>query len=136
MGTALAGFMGGTLMGLLFVTHMAILLTFRPPKALAARAAEGGVTGRVVAMSAAAMFAWSALGIAAAFGFEAMRGSYPSSVATLPSLAFTATVVWVTALVAIPASLFMRDRLWHLAAQVALIVGIFGWLVPNLVVAV
>lgn len=135
MTTLLAGFMGGTLMGLIFVTHAALLLVFRPPAALARRAAEGTVTGMVMAGTVAGLVVWSLLGVAAALLFRAMDGGNSSDIAAVPNALYLIVLLFVVAFTAIPASLFMRDRLRHLAAEYALFFGIFGWLIPGMMKA-
>ena len=135
MTTLLAGIMAGTLMGLVFITHVSLVLVFRPPAALARRATEQGVTGLVTAGTVAGLMLWSLLGVAAAFLFRAIENGYPSDIPSVPSLLYVLLVLFVAAFSAIPAALLLRDRLAHLAAEYALFIAIFGWLIPGLVQA-
>ena len=127
--------MGGTLMGLIFVTHVSLLLVFRPPAALARRAAESTVTGTVMAGAVAGIVVWGMLGVVAALLFRAMDGGDSSDFAAVPDALYLVVLLFVAAFTAIPASLFMRDRLRHLAAEYVLFIGIFGWLIPAMVKA-
>ena len=136
MSTLIVGSLGGTLMGLIFVAHLALVLVFRPPRTLARRASEGTVTGIAMFGSVAALMLWTLLGAGAAFLFRAIESNYPTSIPSVPSALYTGLVAWAAVLTAVPAAVLMRDRLWHLLAEYALFIGIFGWLVPLLVKAV
>ena len=125
--------MGGTLMGLIFVTHVSLMLVFRPPAALARRAAESTVTGMVMAGTLAGLAVWGLLGVVAALLFRAMGHGDSWGIAGGPNTLYLIALLFVVTFTAIPASLFMRDRLRHLAAQYALFIGIFGWLIPAMV---
>lgn len=132
MGTFIAGFLGGTVMGMVFITHLSLLFTFRPPASFARRAAESGVTRMVMTATVAALFLWSGLGVAAAFIAEAVPHD-GLTVPGVPSVPYTLFIVWLAVLIAIPAALFMRDRLFHVVAELLLFAGIFGWVIPLLV---
>jgi hypothetical protein len=136
MTTLLAGIMAGTLMGLVFITHVSLVLVFRPPAALARRAAERGVTALITTGTVAGLTLWTMLGVAAAFLFRAIENGYPSDIPSVPSLLYVLLVLFIAGFSAIPAALFLRDRLAHLAAEYALFVAIFGWLIPGLVQAI
>ncbi len=136
LSTAFAGLLGGALMGLIFLTHVALLLVFRPPEALTRRASTTGVAGLVLAGSGLGVLVWSLLGVGAAFLFRTIERGGGSSLPTVPSVPYLLMVLFVTALTAIPASLVLRDRLRHVAVEYALFIGIFGWMIPALVKAV
>lgn len=135
MTTLLAGMIAGTLMGLVFITHASLLLVFRPPAALARRAAERNVTGLITAATVAGLTLCTLLGVGAALLFQAIENGYPSGIPSVPSLVYVMLVLFFAGFTAIPAVLFLRDRLAHLAAEYALFIVIFGWLIPGLVQA-
>ncbi|MSQ09306.1 MAG: hypothetical protein EXR44_08470 [Dehalococcoidia bacterium] len=135
MTTLLAGFIGGALMGLIFVTHASLVLVFRTPVGLARRAAEGTVIGMVMAGTVGGLVVWSLLGVAAAILFRATETEQSLSVGAVPNTLYLIILLFVAAIATIPAALFMRNRLRHLATEFALFIGIFGWLIPAMVKA-
>ena len=54
--------------------------------------------------------------------------------AALPAYLFV--VLFMTLFVAIPAFIFFRDRKKHLIGELLLFAGVFGLLIPNLVIAI
>jgi len=57
-------------------------------------------------------------------------------VSVAPSPMYLFAVLFVTLFLAIPAFVFFRDRKNHLLGQIVLFIGIYGFLIPNMVVAV
>jgi hypothetical protein len=135
MDALLAGAIGGMLLGLISVAHISLLLVFNPPKALLRKAGEEGIGGAAMLVSLAVSFSWAFVGIGAAFLFDGIEPLAPTSIPTIPSVTYLIVVLVLAALFAIPASVVLRDRLRHLALQQLLFIGIFGWLIPNLVMA-
>ena len=131
MTTLLAGFIGGIFMGMIFVTHAALVMVFRPPAGLHARTAESPVSSRLAVLSVASLFTWSIAGVGAAALYDAMSGDTTSGFAG--SISYMAVVLFIAAMTAIPAALFLRDRLKDLAIEYALFVGLFAFLIPALV---
>ena len=70
--TVIAGMIGGALMGMLFVTHLALLLVYNPPRALQERAAESTVAKLITLMALVAFLGWNVFAIAMAFGSQAL----------------------------------------------------------------
>jgi hypothetical protein len=135
MDALLAGALGGMLLGLISVAHLSLLLVFNPPKALLQKAGEEGIGGAAMLVSLAISFSWAFVGIGAAFLFGGIESVAPTSVPTIPSVTYLVVVLVLAALFAMPAAVVLRDRLRHLALQLLLFIGIFGWLIPNLVMA-
>jgi len=135
MDALLAGALGGMLLGLISVAHISLLLVFSPPKALLRKAGEEGIGGVAMLASLAISFSWAFVGIGAAFLFDGIESVAATSVPTIPSATYLVVVLALSALFAIPAAVVLRDRLRHLALQLLLFIGIFGWLIPNLVMA-
>ncbi|MDP6667593.1 MAG: hypothetical protein QF357_09380 [Dehalococcoidia bacterium] len=134
--TVIAGMIGGALMGMIFITHLALLLVYNPPAALKRRAIEAEVTKLITISSLVAFLCWNFLAIAMAFAALATQSSDSPEVSLAPSPAYLFIVLFLTLFVAIPAFVFFRDRKKHLAGEFLLFIGIFGLLIPNLVVAV
>ncbi len=135
METAVAGALGGVLMGLAFQAHMALLLVFRPPEKLLRRAGEQGVLRLIMWGSLFAVTTWALLGVAAGGLFSAFENGFDSDLPSVPSIPYLGAVLFIAAMTAIPLLVFVHDRGRHMALQYALFIGIFGWLIPNVVEA-
>jgi len=134
--TLVVGMIAGGLMGLIFVGHMALLLVFNPPNALKKRAAESSVSGLITISMLVSYLSWNVLAIMMAFAAQATLTGDPPQVSVAPSPMYLFAVMFVTLFLAIPAFVFFRDRKNHLLGQIVLFIGIFGFLIPNMVVAV
>lgn len=134
--TLVVGMIAGGLMGLIFVGHMALLLVFNPPNALKERAAESSVASLITISMLVSYLSWNVLAIMMAFAAQAtLVGDLPK-VSVAPSPLYLFAVLFVTLFLAIPAFVFFRDRKNHLLGQLVLFIGIYGFLIPNMVVAV
>ena len=128
--TLVAGAITGAIMGLVFVTHAAILLVWDPPPRLAERASTSGAAGLLMLASFAAFVVWQIIGIAAAVFFEVIYGRNP----TLTGAGvYLLAVLFFTAMLAIAAASILQGRLRHIAIECVLFVGLFGFLIPFLV---
>ena len=135
MDAFIAGMLGGMLMGMIAVAHISLLLVFSPPPRLLKRAGDQGVGNTAMLASLFISFSWAFVGIAAGFGFSGIESVAPTSVPTIPSATYLVIVLVLAAMLAIPGAVFLRGRMAHLALQLFLFIGIFGWLIPNLVMA-
>ena len=131
--TLVAGAIVGAVMGLVFVTHAAILLVWDPPPRLAQRAGTSGAAGLLMLASFAAFVVWQIIGIAAAVLFELTWEQNPTSIPAIPSVLYILAVVFFSAMLAIPAILILQGRTRHVALEFALIIGLFGFSIPFLV---
>jgi hypothetical protein len=134
--TLVVGMIGGGLMGMIFVGHLALLLVFNPPNILRQRAVESSVTKLVMITTLATYLLWNLLAIFMAFAAEATMSGDDPQISLAPSPAYLFVVLFVAVFLAIPAFVFFRDRKSHLFGELALFVGVFGFLIPNMVVAV
>ncbi|HIN15889.1 MAG TPA: hypothetical protein EYM69_09745 [Dehalococcoidia bacterium] len=134
--TVVAGLIGGALMGMSFMTHMALLLVYHPPEVLKKRAVESTVSGLITVASVITFFSWNLLAIAMAFAALATQSSDQPQVSVAPSPVYLFIVMFLTVFIAIPAFIFFRDRKQHLIGELLIFLGIFGLLIPNLVVVV
>ena len=133
--TLVAGAITGAIMGLVFVTHAAILLVWDPPPRLAERASTSGVGGLLMLASFAAFVVWQIVGIAAAVFFEVMYEQNPTSIPAIPSAAYLLAVLFIAAMLAMLTLFILQGRIWHVAIEFVVIVGLFGFLIPFLVSA-
>ena len=131
-----AGLIGGALMGMSFMTHMALLLVYHPPEVLKKRAVESTVSGLITVASVITFVSWNLLAIAMAFAALATQSSDQPQVSVAPSPVYLFIVMFLTVFIAIPAFIFFRDRKQHLIGELLIFLGIFGLLIPNLVVVV
>ena len=134
--TVIAGMIGGTLMGMIFVTHLALLLVYNPPKALAERAIESSVSNLITISALVTFLGWNLLAIVMAFAAQATRSSESTQISIAPSPVYLFVVLFVVLFISIPAFIFFRDRKQHLLGEILVFIGIFGFLIPNLVVAI
>ena len=134
--TVVAGLIGGALMGMSFMTHMALLLVYHPPEVLKKRAVESTVSGLITVASVITFVSWNLLAIAMAFAALATQSSDQPQVSVAPSPVYLFIVMFLTVFIAIPAFIFLRDRKQHLIGELLIFLGIFGLLIPNLVVVV
>jgi hypothetical protein len=134
--TLVAGMIGGGLMGIVFVGHFALLLVYSPPKVLLDRAIESTVTKLITITTLATFLSWNLLAIAMAFAAQATQSNDNPQVSIAPSPGYLFVVLFVVLFIAIPGFIFFRDRKPHLLGELLLFIGIFGFLIPNLVVAV
>ena len=131
--TLVAGAITGAIMGLVFVTHAAILLVWDPPPRLAQRAGTTGTAGILMLASFAAFVVWQIIGIAAAVFFEFVHQQSPTSIPGIPSVVYLLAVLFLSAMLAIAAASILQGRLRHIAIECVLFVGLFGFLIPFLV---
>jgi sterol desaturase/sphingolipid hydroxylase (fatty acid hydroxylase superfamily) len=134
--TVVAGLIGGALMGMSFMTHMALLLVYHPPEVLKKRAVESTVSGLITVASVITFVSWNLLAIAMAFAALVTQSSDQPQVSVAPSPVYLFIVMFLTVFIAIPAFIFFRDRKQHLIGELLIFLGIFGLLIPNLVVVV
>ena len=134
--TVVAGLIGGALMGMSFMTHMALLLVYLPPEVLKKRAVESTVSGLITVASVITFVSWNLLAIAMAFAALATQSSDQPQVSVAPSPVYLFIVMFLTVFIAIPAFIFFRDRKQHLIGELLIFLVIFGLLIPNLVVVV
>ena len=131
--TIVAGAITGAIMGLVFVTHAAVLLVWDPPPRLAERASTSGVGGLLMLASFIAFVIWQIIGIAAAVFFEVLYEQSPTSIPAIPSVIYLLAVLFFSSMLAIPAIVVLRGRIRHVAFECVLIIGLFGFLIPFLV---
>lgn len=126
-------------MGMVFVTHMALLLVYNPPKALKERAIETDVSKMITMASLVMFLGWNMLAIILAFVVQLTRTSDSLANPTIsiaPSPIYLFIVLFITVALSIPAFIFFRDRKQHLLGEILVFIGVFGFLIPNLVVAI
>ena len=133
--TLVAGAITGAIMGLVFVTHAAILLVWDPPPRLAQRAGASGAAGLLMLASFLAFVVWQIVGIAAATFFELMYEQNPTSIPAIPSVMYLLAVLFLSAMLAMTAVFVLQGRTRHVAFEFALVVGLFGFLIPFLVIS-
>ena len=134
--TVIAGMIGGALMGMIFVTHLALLLVYNPPKVLAERAVESSVSTLITISALVTFLGWNLLAIIMAFAAQAAQSGDNPQISIAPSPAYLFVVLFVVLFISIPAFIFFRDRKQHLLGEILVFIGIFGFLIPNLVVAI
>mgnify|MGYP001327637064 FL=1 len=134
--TVIAGMIGGALMGLVFVTHISLLLVNHPPAVLIERAAVSNVSRLITITAFVTFIGWNVLAIIMSFGAQVNLEMTSSRLSFAPSVTYLLIIAFLTLFIAIPALVIFRDRKMHVFAELLFFVGVFGFLIPNLVVAV
>ena len=130
----LAGMLVGTLMGLIASAHAAILLTYRPPRLLQERLESGQGSNAVTAVVFGLVVVWTLFGVIAALVADALITN-DAELSAVPSSEYLVAVLVVLIIVGAPVLLFLRDRWMHGAVSLALAFCLYGFLVPNAVIA-
>jgi len=134
--TVIAGMIGGALMGLVFVTHISLLLVSHPPAVLIERAAVSNVSRLITITAFVTFIGWNVLAIIMSFGAQVNLEMTSSRLSFAPSVTYLLIIAFLTLFIAIPALVIFRDRKIHVFAELLFFVGVFGFLIPNLVLAV
>ncbi len=122
-------------MGLVFVTHISLLLVNHPPAVLIERAAVSNVSRLITIAAFVTFIGWNVLAIIMSFAAQVNLEMTSSRLSSAPSLTYLFIVAFLTLFIAIPALVIFRDRKIHVFAELLVFIGVFGFLVPNLVVA-
>ena len=130
----LAGMLVGTLMGLIASAHAAILFTARPPRFIERRIEEGGSANLVTIFVFGLVVLWTMAGIIAALLADAAIGD-DAVLELIPSSEYLMAVAVVLIMLGTIAILLLRDRWIHAAFNLTLALGIYGFLIPNAVIA-
>lgn len=130
----LAGMLVGTLMGLIASAHAAILFTSRPPRFIERRIEEGGSANLVTIFVFGLIVLWTMVGVATALMADAALPD-DAVLELIPSPEYLVAVTVVLIMFGAIAMFFLRDRWIHGAISLALAFGIYGFLIPNAVIA-
>ena len=130
----LAGMLCGTLMGLIASAHAAVMLTARPPRMIQQRIEEGGSSNLVTVIVFGLVVVWTMLGVFAALAADAVLPDV-AAMRLVPSSAYLVAVVLVLVILGAPVMLFLRDRWMHGMFSLLVALGIYGFLIPNAVIA-
>ncbi len=130
----LAGMLCGTLMGLIASAHAAVMLTARPPRMIQQRIEEGGSSNLVTVIVFGLVVVWTMLGVLAALVADAVLPDV-AVMRLVPSSAYLVAVVLLLVIMGAPTMLFLRDRWMHGMFSLLIALGIYGFLIPNAVIA-
>ena len=130
----LAGMLAGTLMGLIASAHAALLAVYRPPKFVLRRITDGQGTNLITAVVFGLVVVWVGTGVLAALLADALI-SDAAEYALIPSDQYLVAVAMVLFILGVPVIFVLRDRWLHGVFSLALAIGIYGFLIPNAVIA-
>ena len=130
----LAGMLCGTLMGLIASAHAAVMLTARPPRMIQQRIEEGGSSNLVTVIVFGLVVVWTILGVFAALAADAVLPDV-AAMTLVPSSAYLVAIALVLVILGTPTMLFLRDRWMHGMFSLLIALGIYGFLIPNAVIA-
>ena len=131
----MAGMLGGALMAMTWLGYAAVVFAFDPPEVLRQRIEAGKSAPMTSAIAVGALVGFTAIGSAAALVADAAMEGVGGQLSPVPSGLYAVMVITLATVAAVPLIGFMRGKLKHLAIWVALAIGIYGLLIPNLVVA-
>ena len=134
MSDILAGMLVGTLMGLIASAHAAILFATRPPQFFLRRIEDGGSPNLVTIIVFGLVVLWTLVGVFAALVADLVLGDV-GTLSLVPSGGYLVAVILVLVVVGAPVMFLMRDRWMHGAISLILALGIYGFLIPNAVIA-
>jgi len=127
--------LGGALMGMTWLGHAAVVFALDPPRTIRERIEAGKSASTTMAIAMGTLLGFVVVGSGAALVADAAMGGTGGQLSLIPNGLYAVMAVTVAVVSAVPLIGFMRDKLKHLAIWVALAVGIYGMLIPNLVVA-
>ncbi len=130
----LAGMLMGTLMGLIASAHAAVLLAYRPPRLLQQRIEDGQGTNAVTVVVFGLVVVWVIAGVVAALIADALIPN-DAEIGAVPNSQYLVTVIVALIILGSPAIFFLRDRWLHGAISLGLAFCIYGFLIPNAVIA-
>jgi hypothetical protein len=130
-----AGLLAGTIMGLTSQAYWLIVFAYRPPEVITSKGQSSPVANLVLLGGLLITGAWVILGGLLAMLFEAARPEQ-RDLALVPSIPFAAGLVFLATIVLIPALFVLQRWMKHIFLTYILFIGIFGLLIPNLVLAV
>ena len=130
----LAGMLTGTLMGLIASAHAAVLFASKPPRFIERRIEEGGSGNLATVVLFGLVVFWTMVGVVAALVADAVIGE-DAVLELVPSSEYLIAVFVVLVVFGGVAMFFLRDRWVHGVVNLVLGFGIFGFLVPNAVIA-
>lgn len=117
-------------MGLIFVGHVSVVMTLRPPGNLRRRATQSTVFPIVMIGTLISLAGWIAAGVAAAFAFEMAKRVSSFNVPGIPNVPYSFGIVLILLLVTPPLVFVARRSLVHVGIQYAIFLAIFVWLIP------
>jgi hypothetical protein len=122
-------------MGLTSQAYWLIVFAYRPPNAIMSKDQSSPVANLVLLGGLLITGAWVLLGGLLAMAFEAARPE-ESDLALVPSIPFAAGLLFLATVLLIPALYVLHRWMKHIFLTYLLFMGIFGLLIPNLVLAV
>ena len=134
--TVVAGMIGGALMWMIFSTHLGLLLVFRPQSFLLQRAIESRVISLITTTTIVTFIACNAFAVGMSFLSIALLDGSNEAIPLTPSPIYISVMVFVLIFLAILGLVFFRDYKIHILAELSVLFGVIGLLIPNLVVAI
>ena len=98
------------------------------------RIEEGRSPNLVTVIVFGLVVVWTILGMLAAIVADAVLPDI-AAVRLVPSSAYLVTVILVLLIMGAPAMMFLRDRWMHGMFSLLIALGIYGFLIPNAVIA-
>ncbi len=130
----LAGMLAGTLMGMISSSYAAVFLTYHTPRFVEARIAAGNSTRVAMFIMLSLVFGSILAGILAAFVADALITDV-TELQFIPSSTYLTVVNFALIIPAFLMLIILREKWLHGFLNLWFAFGIYGFLVPNLVIA-
>ena len=122
-------------MAMTWLGYAAIVFASNPPAMLRSRTERSGSGLFFVAAVAGLITAFFALGAAAALTSDAAMDGVGGEYAIFQTVPYTSLVLVLSVAAGVPFMAFLRTHRLHVACWFAMAVGVYGLLIPNLVLA-
>jgi hypothetical protein len=100
------------------------------------RAVVSNVSRLITVTAFVTFIAWDFLAILMSFAAQTNIETTSLRLSLVPSPVYLLIVTFLALFILIPALVIFRDRKIHVVAELLVFIGVFGFLIPNLVVAV
>ena len=122
-------------MAMTWLGYAAIVFVANPPAMLRSRSEHGGSGRFFVTVVVGSITVFFALGAAAALASDAAMDGIGGEYAIVQTVPYASLVLMLGIVAGVPLMAFLRTHLWHVACWIAMAVGVYGLLIPNLVLA-
>ena len=130
-----AGALAGAIMGLASQAYWLVVFAYRPPAALTGSGGRSSMGTLLMFGGVLALGVWILVGALLALVFDLAQPG-EGDVLVFPSIGFFFVIVFLATLALMPAMVLARTWLRHILVTYLLFTGLFGLLLPNLVMAV
>jgi hypothetical protein len=130
-----AGALVGAIMGMVTQAYWMIVLAFKPPALINNESALSRIGNLILLGGVLLIGGWILFAALLGLAFNAVRPDQADA-PLVPSFGFLLVIFFISTFALIPLTVFLRSYLKHVLLTYLLFLGLCGFLLPNLVVAV